>query len=179
MENKKILELVGVGEVFKVAGFEFIKFYDEGGNTVAVAKDVLYNAEFGDNNNFAKSKVLKGLKTKVLSKIKKEVGEDNIVEHEVDLLSLDGSDKWGKVKTKISLPTFDFYRKNVKIFDKYKVNKWWWLSTPDTTDEHCNDNWVTCVSPLGDVNCYFSIYDCFGVRPFLTFVSSIVVSCEE
>ena len=179
MENKKILELVGVGEVFKVAGFEFIKFYDEGGNTVAVSKDVLYDAEFGDNNNFANSKVLKGLKTKVLSKIKKEVGEDNIVGHEVDLLSLDGSDKWGKVKTKISLPTFDFYRKNVKIFDKYKVNKWWWLSTPYTTDEHYNDNWVSCVSPNGDIDGHRSNFSSLGVRPFLTFVSSIVVSCEE
>lgn len=180
MENKKILELVGVGEVFKVAGFEFIKFYDDNGNTVAVAKDSMFDSAFGANNNFAESKILKRLQEEVLVKIEKEVGAENIVEHEVDLLSLDGLDKWGKFKTKISLPTFDFYRKNVKIFDKYKVNKWWWLSTPDTTDEHYNYNWVTCVSLYGYLG-GSSSGNCggFGVRPFLTFVSSIVVSCEE
>ena len=176
MGKERTLKEVGVGEVFKVAGIEFIKFYDEGGNTVAVAKDILYNAEFGNNNNFAKSKVLKGIKMKVLSNIKKEVGEDNIVEHEVDLLSLDGSDKWGKVKTKISLPTFDFYRKNVKIFDKYKGNKWWWLSTPDTTAEHYNDNWVTCVSPNGYIDISSSNFNYYGVRPFCILKSCIFQS---
>lgn len=151
-ENKKILAEVGVGEVFQAAGFEFIKFYDENGNTVAVAKDILFNSVFGDNNNFAKSDVLKKLKKDVLAKIEKEVGKDNVVKHEVDLLSLDGSEKWGKMKTKISLPTFDFYRKHVKIFDKHKVNGWWWLATADTTTDHYDyDYWVSCVSPRGDL----------------------------
>lgn len=180
MENKKNLEKVGVGEVFNIAGFDFIKFYDENGNTVAVAKDCLFDSIFGDNNNFAKSKILNKLKKEVLSKIEAEIGAENIVEHEVDLLSLDGSDKWGKLKTKISLPTFDFYRKHVKIFDKYKLDKWWWLATPDTTTDHCShDYWVSCVSPGGYLYFNISDYDGSGVRPFLIFVSSIFVSCEE
>ena len=178
-ENKKILAEVGVGEVFKVAGFAFIKFYDDNGNTVAVAKDLLFNSEFGENNNFAGSKVLSELKARVLAKIEKEVGAENLVEHEVDLLSLDGSDKWGKGKTKISLPTFDFYRKHVKIFDKHKVNDWWWLATPETTTEHYNhDYWVSCVSPRGRMGSRDSLYFS-GVRPFCIFVSSISVSCES
>lgn len=179
-ENKKILSEVGVGEVFKVAGFEFIKFYDDNGKTVAVAKDLLFNSEFGDSNNFAESKVLSALKEKVLAKLEKAIGAANVVEHEVDLLSMDGSDKWGKVKTKISLPTFDFYRKHVKIFDRYKVNDWWWLATPETTTNHYNhDYWVSCVSPRGLVNCGISRYYDGGVRPFCIFVSSISVSCES
>lgn len=176
-ENKKILSEVGVGELFKVAGFEFIKFYDDNGNTVAVAKDLLFDSVFGDNNNFAESEILKRLQEEVLAKIEKEVGAENIVEHEVDLLSMDGSDKWGKVKTKISLPTFDFYRKHVKIFDKHKVKSWWWLATPDTTTDHYDHDY--CVSPRGHVRNYFSSYIYFGVRPFLFFVSSISVSCES
>ena len=176
---EKILEKVGVGEIFKVAGFDFIKFYDESGNTVAVAKDSWFTSTFGDNNNFAESKILKRLKEEFLPKIEAAIGAENIVEHEVDLLSLDGSDKWGKMKTKISLPTFDFYRKHVKIFDKYKLGEYIWLSTPDSTSEHINDYWVTCVAPSGrldDFNCYC---DFNGVRPFWIFVSSISVSCEE
>lgn len=176
---EKILESVGVGEVFKVAGFDFIKFYDENGNTVAVAKDSWFNSSFGKNNNFAESKPLKRLKEEFLPKIEAAIGAENIVEHEVDLLSLDGSDKWGKIKEKVSLPTFDFYRKHVKIFDKHKASGWWWLATPDTTSEHLNDDWVTCVSPVGLIGNYYSYYGNGGVRPFWIFVSSISVSCED
>ena len=180
MAKKVILSEVGVGEVFKVAGFDFIKFYDENGKTVAVAKNLLFNSFFGGNINFAESTILEKLKKEVLAKLEKAIGAENVVEHEVDLLSLDGSDKWGKVKTKISLPTFDFYRKHVKIFDKHKVDDWWWLATPETTTDHCNnDSWVTCVSPRGGMDYYDGDYCNDGVRPFCIFVSSISVSCKS
>ena len=174
MENKKILAEVGVGELFKVADIEFVKFYDENGNTVSVAKDLLFGSRFGDNNNFAESKILEKMKKDILPKIEKEIGAENIIEHEVDLLSLDGADKWGKMKTKISLPTFDFYRKHVKIFDKHKVDAWWWLSTADTTTEHvASDYWVSCVAPSGDLGNDCSDFINFGVRPFCILKSSI------
>lgn len=176
--KKEILSNIKDGELFLVAGIEFIKFFDKDGVTVAVAKDSIGDYIFGDDNNFAKSSIKKMLEEEVLPKIEKEIGKKNIVEHEVDLLSLDGSDKWGKVNCKISLPTFDFYRINVKVFDKHKLNDWWWLATPDTTSEHYNDSWLVCVSPFGNISNYYYDYY-FGVRPFLTFVSSISISCKE
>ena len=176
--RKEILSNVKNGETFTIAGFEFIKFFDKEGITTAVAKKSLGDYRFGDNNNFAESNIKKMLEKEFLPKLENEIGTQNILEHEVDLLSLDGSDKWGKVNCKVSLPTFDFYRKNVKIFDKHKLKDWWWLATPDSTSEHYNDNWVVCVPPSGDVSgggyCNY-----FGVRPFLTFLSSISISCEE
>ena len=176
--KKEVLSNIKDGELFSIAGIEFIKFYDENGHTVAVAKDSIGNYRFGNNNNFAESCVKKLLETEVLPKIEEEIGGENIVEHEVDLLPLDGSDKWGKVNCKISLPTFDFYRKNVKIFHNHKFNDWWWLATPETTSEHYDDNWIVCVSPSGDID--YDVYDGVdGVRPFLIFVSSISVSCKE
>lgn len=170
----KTLAEIKIGETFKVADIEFIKFADENGHTVAVAKESVFDSRFGDNNNFAKSNVKRRLETEILPKIEGAVGAENIVEHEVDLLSLDGDDKWGKVKCKISIPTFDFYRHNVKVFDKYKINEWWWLATPDTTEKHYNNYWALCVSPRGGV---FSHGYCRGggVRPFIIFVSSISV----
>ena len=177
--KKEILSNVKDGEVFSVAWIEFIKFFDEDGKTVAVAKNSLGDYRFGNNNNFAESKIKEMLEKEVLPKIEAEIGVENIVEHEVDLLSLDGSDKWGKVNCKISLPTFDFYRKHVKIFDKHELNDWWWLATPESTSDHSNDSWISCVSPSGYVGNDFSLFLNFGVRPFLIFVSSISVSCEE
>lgn len=177
----KTLAEIKIGEIFKVANIEFIKFAEESGNTIAIAKESVFNSLFGDNNNFAESQVKIRLESEILPKITEAIGAENIVEHEVDLLSLDGDDKWGKIKCKISIPTFDFYRHNVKIFDKYKLDKWWWLATPDTTAKHYDDYCVLCVSPHGDVG--FNVYYLFrGVRPFVIFVSSISVisvSCEE
>lgn len=179
MKNTKILAEIEIGKTFEVAGIEFIKFADVDGCTQAVAKDTLFKSIFGANNNFAESTILKKLKNDVLPKIEEAVGAENIVEFETDLLSLDGSDKYGKIKSKISLPTFDFYRANVKVFDKYKLDKWWWLATPDSTTDHANDYWIVCVSRSGNIssNRYYDYY--YGVRPFLNFVSSISVSCEE
>lgn len=170
----KLSELT-IGKTFNIAGIEFIKLTDENGVCAAVSKDILFNAEFGKNNNFAKSTILKKLTKDILPKIEAAVGEENIKEFELDLTSLDGLDTYGKINTKIGLPTFDLYRKNVRVFDEYKLDDWWWTATPDTTEEHSNDYWVTSVSPHGNV--YYGIYgnDC-GVRPFLFFVSSISVS---
>lgn len=177
----KTLAEIKIGELFKVADIEFIKFADENGNTVAVARESVFNSTFGNNNNFATSRIKSRLESEILPKIEKSIGAENIVEHQVDLLSLDGDDKWGKVKCKISIPTFDFYRHNVKMFDKYKLGKWWWLSTPDTTTKHYTDDWAVGVSPHGSFGSYYCCYSGW-VRPFIIFVSSISVisvSCEE
>lgn len=179
MEMTRTLAEIETGKIFKVGGIEFIKFCNENGGTVAVAKNILFSSAFGENNNFAESKVLERLEAEILPKIEADVGAENVCEFETDLLSLDGSAKWGKVKSKISLPTFDFYRKHVKIFDMHKVDNWWWTATPDTTSEHLSDAWEVCVSPRGN----FDIGNCSsivsGVRPFCIFNSSISVSCIE
>lgn len=173
-----ILSDVPVGEIFKIGNYEFIKFSEENGVVVAVCKESLFDSTFGKNNNFAESTVLKKLKEDILPEIESTVGADNVLEFETDLLSLDGSAKHGVVKSKVSIPTFDFYRKNRAVFEKYKLDKWWWLATPDSTSEYNSDNWIVCVSPSGSfINYDFNIS--YGVRPFWNFVSSISVSLGE
>lgn len=179
--NEKTVKLgvVQNGEIFKIGRFEFIKFSDEDGKVIAVSKDCLFDSRFGNDNNLSTSDVLKRMNKEILPEIEDIVGAENVLEFETDLLSLDGSDKHGKITSKISLPTFDFYRHNVKVFDRYKPDEWWWLATPDSTTNHYNDRWIVCVSPSGCViNCSCS-GDGRGVRPFLIFSSSIFVSCEE
>lgn len=159
-------------ELFRIGKYEFIKFTDDNGNIVGVLKDSLGDMIFGDNNDFSKSNILKKLNEEFLPEIESIVGAENVLEFETDLTSLDGSKKCGTMKSKVSLPTFDFYRKNREMFAKYKLDAWWWLATPDTTSEYVNDDWVVCVSPLGFHDGGYS-YDYYGVRPFLTFVSTI------
>ena len=174
----KAIEIVNE-EIFKIGKYEFIKFEDENGNVIGVLKKCLYNMPFGDNNDFAKSDILKRLNKEFLPEIESIMGAENILEFETDLISLDGSKKHGVMRSNISIPTFDFYRKNRAIFAKYPLDGWWWLATPDSTSEYFNDNWCVCVSPRGSIcnNDYFN--DCIGVRPFLIFSSSIFESLSQ
>lgn len=172
------LSEVQLTKTCSIADIEFIKVSEENGIACLVAKEAVFDSGFGKNNNFGESDILEKLNTKILPKLESAVGAENIKEFNLDLTSLDGLDTYGSIKTKIAIPTLDSYRKNVRLFDKYKLDSWWWLSTPDTTPEHYNNKWSLCVSPFG----YFNYDDYnfnFGVRPFLFFDSSISVSCEE
>lgn len=164
-----------VGETFKIGKHEFIRFPEEQGGVAVVMKDCLFKSEYGADNNFAKSVILEKLQP-VLAEICELVGAENVLEFDTDLLSLDGSRKHGVLKSKISLPTFDFYRGNVELFDQYKPDLWWWLATPDTTTDHLKDDWIVCVSPRGNINIVNYYFVSFGVRPFLIFSSSIFES---
>ena len=179
MENKILFPGVKDGETFEIAGIEFIKFPEKDGGVPCVATDILKNMKFGANNNFADSTILGRLQKELLPKLEQAVGVENIRTFSTDLTALDGLKDYGSVESKISLPTFDFYRENVEIFDRHKIEKWWWLATPDSTKTHDWDRWVVCVAPSGDIfNVLCNYGDC-GVRPFCIFESAIFGSCED
>lgn len=169
---------INAGDTFSIGGIEFIKFNQDGDKVTVVARDTVFDSEFESDNNFAESKVLKRLEEEILPKIADEIGIENICDITTDLTALDGLKPYGKLTSKISLPTFDFYRANVELFDKYKLNEWWWLATPDTAKPHYNPVWIVCVSPGGGID-FHDYYGDGGVRPFLILNSSIFVSCEE
>ena len=173
------LSEVKAGKKFSIGTREFIKVSGDDKQSVCIAKDCVFDSTYGSNNNFSESKILQRLNEEILPEIEAAVGQENILEFETDLTSLDGLKTYGAMTSKISIPTFDMYRNNVSVFDEHKIDDWWWLATPDSTPEHANGNWCVCVSPSG----YFDDDNCFyfdgGVRPVLLFVSSIFVSCEE
>ncbi len=174
----KELSQVNVSGTFEIAGYEFIKFLDKDGETAVVSKDILFRSTFGNDNNLKNSTVLKRLEKEVLPALAEAVGMENICDIKTDLTTLDGLKPYEEVTSKISLPTLDFYRENVHIFDEHKVDTWWWLATPDTAQPHYNPTWHLCVSPSGRIHYYYYGIN-YGVRPFLRFKSSISVSCEE
>lgn len=167
------------GDTFKIAGIKFIKFPDVDGMTPVVAKNILFNSRFGDNNDLRSSNAMKRLKEEILPKICDAIGEENVCTFPTDLTAWDGLKPYGVMEEKISLVTMDFYRNNVEIFDKHPASGWWWLATPETAPPHGSTNWILCVSPSG----YFSYDNCncnvLGVRPVLYFKSSIFGSSEN
>lgn len=179
IENKlPLFPGVKDGETFTLAGFEFIKFPSVNGQTPVVMKDIAFTSRFGDNNDLRSSEVLKKLEAEILPQIAAVVGEENLCTIKTDLTTLDGLKPYGIMESRISLPTMDFYRANVSIFDKYNPERWWWLATPESAKPHYNPTWVLCVSPSGCIgNGYCNGVN--GVRPFLIFNSSIFESSES
>lgn len=155
--NIKTIKLSAVnnGQTFKIGDVEYIKFADKDGVTTAVTKDIVFNSDFGENNYLAKSKVLEKLNNDFLPRVIEEIGIENICDITTDLTTLDGLKPYEPMTSKISLPTLDFYRENVEVFDKHKVSAWWWLATPESADPHDAPKWIVCVSPVGCFNyCY-------------------------
>lgn len=167
------------GETFSVGGVEFIKFPEVNGTVPAVAKDIIFSSRFGDDNDLRSSDVLKKLEVEFMPKIIEAIGADNLCTIKTDLTTLDGLKPYGVMESLVSLPTFDFHRANAEVFDKHPVSRWWWLATPESVEPHSDPDWVACVAPYGYVDCVGYSGDRLGVRPFLSFNSSIFESSAQ
>ena len=168
---------IEIGKTVKVAGEEFIVLDKFEKGILCLSKDLVYKNTMFDNNsnNYANSSIRKKLNAEYLKKLAGVIGEENILETEIDLTSDDGLDDYGKITDKIGLLTADMYRKYNRIIEKHPVNDWWWLSTSWSTLHRGVHFSVRCVSgngTLGNSNC-----DCvYGVRPFCIFSTSIFES---
>lgn len=171
----KELSSLKPGEVFKKNGTEYIVCeHFENGSTAIIRKECLEDGmEFGDTNNWAESNIRKFLNGEYLKNISEDFGQDNILNHEVDLLSLDGYDDYGRTTDKVSVLTIDRYRKCHKFIGN--VDRWNWLATPDSTPSGTGASRVRIVGGRGCVGWLYSDY-CDGVRPFFILKSSISVS---
>ena len=177
--NKVELSTLLPGDTFKSNDVEYIVLEQFGnGTTGVITKELLKDGmRFeSDNNNWKTSNIRRKLNEEYLKEL--VFGEENIVEHTVDLLSLDGLNDYGPSTDKVRLLTIDQYRKYRKILGENK-DKWWWLSTPDSTPTGYGSGLVRCVGSGGDVGCGWC-GRVRGVRPFCILKSSIFVStCDK
>lgn len=123
-----------------------------------------------DINDWRISELRQYLNSDLLEKIENEIGEENIIKFERDLLSVDGQNQYRACKDKVSLLTFDEYRKCRSLIPNEEY--YWWLLTPWSTP--CNEyyKWMAVVVPSGNV-VYGVCRNSFGVRPVCIFSPSI------
>lgn len=179
-KNEKRLSDVEIGKTFKGDdGVERILLdLLPDGRAVTVTKGFVFTDVFDfDSNNYAISRIMKRLEEEILPEVEKAFGEENVTEFEIDLLSDDGLDTYGRINTKCGLLTSAQYRKYTRLIAQYKVNDWWWLATSDSTTERNDNTWVRCVA-CGGFMFNFSCYDICGVRAVCIFKSDIFVSCD-
>ena len=167
---------IPAGETFKLGDHEMIVLEQSGDTTAVIRKELLVDSVvFGKNNRYEGSNA--DLECgKFADEIAAMVGAENLVKHTVDLTADDGLKDYGKIRRRASLLTADLYRRYVEVLDKHKIDKWWWLATPNSTARHENASWVKGVAPSGCIysDVCSSVSD--GVRPFCILKSNIFVS---
>lgn len=127
-------------------------------------------------NEWTSSNLRDYLSTEIYKKICEEIGTENVIEFERNLLSLDGQSEYGTCKDFVSLISIDEYRKYRSMIPNFE--EWWWTLTPYSTK--CNDDarWFSVVSPVG--NFFFRSCDDFnGVRPVCIFSSTLFESEDD
>lgn len=175
--DKVELSTLNPGESFKIGEHDFIVLEQMQRQTAVIskgfmAKDVVFDEETTDYNN---SNLKKVIETEIQPIIANNVGSDNIVEHEVDLISVDMQEKYDKCKCKVRPITFDEARKYNDFLPNKDLNDWWWTCTPWSTWKRGWEYRVTVVSPSGCI-VDGSWYGDYGVRPFCILKSNIFVS---
>ena len=165
------------GEVFKVGNHDFIVLEQMEGQTAVISKgfmaeDKQFDEETRDYN---KSEIKRFIESEIQPVIESTVGADNIVEHEVDLTSVDMQKEFENCRCKVRLITFDEARKYNDLVADKSLGDWWWTCTPWSAEERGYKYSLAVVCPSGLIYDDYYHYD-YGVRPFCILKSNIFVS---
>ena len=176
-EKVRLAELKQYTHFFDSDGEEYIvcEQFEDGIASVLKADILEDEMKFGQNNNWAESEIREYLNNGYLKELERKFGEENIVEHKVDLLSMDGFDDYGYTMDKVAIRTFDEYRKysmGISLVDSER------LATPTQTPSRNSSGNVGYVYSDGGVLWDWYV-NCRGVRPFFFLESSIFVSLEK
>ena len=178
-DNRVALATMAAGQRFKTDIGTFIVLgHDEMGTKVIREDFYAEDKQFdSDSPDYTKSELKEMFDTEILEAYEKEFGADNLVEHTVDLKSVDMQD-FGSFDCKVRPITFDEAREYNDLLVKEDLPDYYWTCTPWSTKERGWDYSVAVVSPRGFIGRRFYDYN-FGVRPFCILKSNIFVSKVE
>ena len=179
-QSKVQLSTLNPGEIFKIGEYDFIVLEQFEERTAVISKGFMAeNVKFDeDSRNYKESNLKKVIENQIQPVIEKEVGSKNLIEHEVDLTSVDMQDEFGGFKCKVRPITFDEARLHNNLLVNKNLNDWWWTCTPWSAEDREWKYSIAVVAPSGDIygnNCCSSR----GVRPFCILKSNIFVSKGE
>lgn len=174
--KKSIRKTLTVGEKIEVADIEWIILDKTELGYLALANKAVKKCQFGKNNNWKDSEIRTYLEEEFVPKIEKEIGME-LPSFQRDLWSLDGQTEYGVCEDKVSLISFDEYRKYRKIIPNF--GEYWWTLTPDTTKGNGSEKYMAVVCPSGDIGHNFFNFNEGGVRPFCIFPTENFESEEK
>ena len=179
-QSKVQLSTLNPGDVFKIGEHDFIVLMQCREETAVISKGFMAeNVKFDeDSRNYKESNLKKVIENQIQPVIEKEVGAKNLIEHEVDLTSVDMQDEFGGFKCKVRPITFDEARLYNNLLVNKNLNDWWWTCTPWSTEDRGWKYSIAVVAPSGYVRIN-DYNDDRGVRPFCIFSSAIFESEEK
>lgn len=177
-KNKVELSTLAPGDVFEIGKNDFIVLEQIGAEVKIIsknfmAKNVVYDETSRDYN---KSNLKEMIEDKIQPIIESEVGENNLVEHTVELTSVDMQHEFDDCKCKVRPITFDEARKYNNLLPNKDLDDWWWTCTPWSTEERGCSYSIAVVSSAGDFGGNYCYDDYDGVRPVCILKSNIFVS---
>lgn len=176
-KNKVELSTLAPGDVFEIGKNDFIVLEQMSFETKVISKDfmaenIVYDE---DSRDYNESNLKKVIEDEIQPIIESEVGENNLVEHTVELTSVDMQHEFDDCKCKVRPITFDETRKYNNLLPNKELDDWWWTCTPWSTAERGCKYSIAVVSSAGNFDCNFcSSND--GVRPVCILKSNIFVS---
>lgn len=176
-KNKVELSTLAPGDVFEIGKNDFIVLEQMSFETKVISKDfmaenIVYDE---DSRDYNESNLKKVIEDKIQPIIESEVGENNLVEHTVELTSVDMQHEFDDCKCKVRPITFDEARKYNNLLPNKELDDWWWTCTPWSTKERGWSYSMAVVSSAGDV-CSNGCNGGNGVRPVCILKSNIFVS---
>lgn len=176
-KNKVELSTLAPGDVFEIGKNDFIVLEQMSFETKVISKDfmaenIVYDE---DSRDYNESNLKKVIEDEIQPIIESEVGENNLVEHTVELTSVDMQHEFDDCKCKVRPITFDEARKYNNLLPNKELDDWWWTCTPWSTAERGWDYSMTVVSSAGDF-ISSGCNDYCGVRPVCILKSNIFVS---
>ena len=176
-KNKVKLSTLAPGDVFEIGKNDFIVLEQMSFETKVISKDfmaenIVYDE---DSRDYNESNLKKVIEDEIQPIIESEVGENNLVEHTVELTSVDMQHEFDDCECKVRPITFDEARKYNNLLPNKELDDWWWTCTPWSTEERGCSYSITVVSSAGNFSrssCNFNR----GVRPVCILKSNIFVS---
>lgn len=176
-KNKVELSTLAPGDVFEIGKNDFIVLEQIGAETKIISKnfmaeDIVYDE---DSRDYNKSNLKEMIEDKIQPIIESEIGENNLVEHTIELTSVDMQHEFDDCKCKVRPITFDEARKYNNLLPNKDLDDWWWTCTPWSTEERGCSYSIAVVSSAGNFNSSCCNSNC-GVRPVCILKSNIFVS---
>lgn len=176
-KNKVELSTLAPGDVFEIGKNDFIVLEQMSFETKVISKDfmaenIVYDE---DSRDYNESNLKKVIEDEIQPIIESEVGENNLVEHTVELTSVDMQHEFDDCKCKVRPITFDETRKYNNLLPNKELDDWWWTCTPWSTAERGCKYSIAVVSSAGNIDSSYCGSN-YGVRPVCILKSNIFVS---
>lgn len=176
-KNKVELSTLAPGDVFEIGKNDFIVLEQMSFETKVISKDfmaenIVYDE---DSRDYNESNLKKVIEDEIQPIIESEVGENNLVEHTVELTSVDMQHEFDDCKCKVRPITFDETRKYNNLLPNKELDDWWWTCTPWSTAERGCKYSIAVVSSAGFIGFNYC-HGNGGVRPVCILKSNIFVS---